>query len=78
MRAHRLDTWAEAAELVLGRIAANPADPINARRFVPKDIPRPRRFITGWDPRAGHAIRFHPDTTLCLRLPSAVAAHCAR
>lgn len=75
MRARRLDTWAEAAELVIGRIAADPADPVNARKFAQRDMPRPRRFITGWDHRAGHAIRFHPDTTLCLRLPVEVVAH---
>ena len=78
MLAHARDTWGEAGEIVLAAIAAAPGDPVNTWTFTVADVPRPPRFIGGWDIRAGRAIRFRPDASINVNVAPEVARHIAR
>ncbi|TPE52608.1 hypothetical protein [Amaricoccus solimangrovi] len=71
MIAHRLDTWAEAAALVLRRIAEDAADPVNAHRFSAEDATTRRGLVRGWDARAGLPLRIYTGgAAICLRVPA--------
>jgi hypothetical protein len=76
MLAHRRDTWAEAAEIVLARIASDPADPVAAWAFTAPDVPPAPR----WAGRGakGNPFQFAISTSLCVWLAPDLARYFVR
>lgn len=76
MLAHRRDTWAEAAEIVLAAIAADPADPVNAWAFTAADVPAAPRWLAAGGRRGPRG--FRADTSILVRLDPDLARELAR
>ena len=74
MHAHGRDTWAEAARIVLDRIAADPANPVNRHGFTAADLP-PTPRPHGRDHWALLSVF---ASSICLYLPRALVSHVAR
>lgn len=68
MLAHRRDTWAEAAEIVLAAIEANPEDPVRTWEFVASDVPSSPRRILGWSWMTESPCHLRLQTSVLLRL----------